>query len=105
MQTKVDHILKTHQLSVTESRKHILELFKLSNGALAHADIEKQTGDQFDRVTIYRTLQTFVEKGIIHTILPIILFATPFVGMNAAKAIIKTIIFILFVTIAVLLFV
>ena len=68
MQTKVDHILKTHQLSVTESRKHILELFKLSNGALAHADIEKQTGDQFDRVTIYRTLQTFVEKGIIHTI-------------------------------------
>ena len=68
MHTKVDHILKTHQLSVTESRKNILELFKQSSGALAHADIEKQTGEQFDRVTIYRTLQTFVEKGIIHTI-------------------------------------
>ena len=35
---------------------------------MAHSDIEKKTGEKFDRVTIYRTLQTFVEKGIIHTI-------------------------------------
>jgi Fur family ferric uptake transcriptional regulator len=35
---------------------------------LAHADIEKQTDAAFDRVTVYRTLQTFVEKGIIHQI-------------------------------------
>jgi Fur family ferric uptake transcriptional regulator len=40
----------------------------MSNGALAHADIEKKTGEKFDRVTVYRTLQTFLEKGIIHTI-------------------------------------
>ncbi|RYG32801.1 MAG: transcriptional repressor, partial [Chitinophagaceae bacterium] len=39
-----------------------------ADGALAHADIEKLSADKFDRVTIYRTLQTFVEKGIIHTI-------------------------------------
>jgi Fur family ferric uptake transcriptional regulator len=26
------------------------------------------SGKHFDRVTIYRTLQTFVDKGIIHTI-------------------------------------
>ena len=32
------------------------------------ADIEKQTAQAFDRVTVYRTLQTFVEKGIIHNI-------------------------------------
>jgi Fur family ferric uptake transcriptional regulator len=61
-------ILKRHQLSVTDSRKKILELFQVTNGALAHADIEKKTGEMFDRVTIYRTLQTFVDKGIIHTI-------------------------------------
>jgi Fur family transcriptional regulator, ferric uptake regulator len=61
-------ILKKNQLSVTDSRKKILELFLKSNGALAHADIEKITGEHFDRVTVYRTLQTFVEKGIIHLI-------------------------------------
>ena len=61
-------ILKTSQLSVTDSRKKILELFFNHDGALAHADIEKKSGVQFDRVTIYRTLQTFVDKGIIHTI-------------------------------------
>jgi len=68
MQTLISDILKRNQLSVTESRSKILELFQHSNGALAHADVEKKTGEQFDRVTIYRTLQTFVDKGIIHTI-------------------------------------
>ncbi len=61
-------ILKKNQLSVTEGRKKILELFLNSDGALAHADIEKNTGETFDRVTVYRTLQTFVDKGIIHHI-------------------------------------
>ncbi|MBL7737281.1 MAG: transcriptional repressor [Chitinophagaceae bacterium] len=61
-------MLKDNQLSVTDSRKNILGLFLHSEGALAHADIEKKTGEKFDRVTVYRTLQAFMEKGIIHTI-------------------------------------
>ena len=61
-------ILKKNQLSVTDSRKKILELFLDTAGAMAHADIEKNTGIAFDRVTVYRTLQTFVDKGIIHQI-------------------------------------
>jgi len=64
----VDVILKRKQLSVTGSRKKILELFIGSKGALAHADIERKAGLKFDRVTVYRTLQTFVDKGIIHSI-------------------------------------
>jgi Fur family transcriptional regulator, ferric uptake regulator len=68
MPNTVVDILKANNLSITDSRKSILELFKLSKGALAHADIEKKSSAQFDRVTIYRTLQTFVDKGIIHTI-------------------------------------
>ncbi|MET0243477.1 MAG: transcriptional repressor [Flavitalea sp.] len=68
MEIEIDHILKKNQLSVTGSRKKILELFLQSNGALAHADIEKKTGEKFDRVTVYRTLQSFLDKGIIHTI-------------------------------------
>lgn len=65
---QADDILKKNQMSVTGSRKSILELFINSRGALAHADIEKQTGEKYDRVTVYRTLQSFMEKGIIHTI-------------------------------------
>jgi Fur family transcriptional regulator, ferric uptake regulator len=67
METLLD-ILKKNQLSITDSRKKILDLFLKSPGALAHADIEKNTGEIFDRVTVYRTLQTFVDKGIIHNI-------------------------------------
>jgi Fur family transcriptional regulator, ferric uptake regulator len=68
MTTRVDDILRRNSLSVTESRKKILSLFMNVNGALAHGDIERKAGEKFDRVTVYRTLQTFVEKGIIHTI-------------------------------------
>ena len=67
MKTQPD-ILKQSGLSITESRKKILDLFLETDGALAHADIEKNTASAFDRVTVYRTLQTFVEKGIIHQI-------------------------------------
>ena len=67
MKTQPD-ILKQSGLSITESRKKILDLFLETEGALAHADIEKNTASAFDRVTVYRTLQTFVEKGIIHQI-------------------------------------
>src|SRR3954466_11763788 len=69
MQTRsIDDILRQNQLSVTDSRKKILELFQGQGGALAHNDIEKRTGEKFDRVTVYRTLHSFLEKGIIHTI-------------------------------------
>lgn len=62
------NILKQNQLSNTDSRRAILEIFLQSSAALAHHDIEKKTGERFDRVTVYRTLQTFIEKGIVHTI-------------------------------------
>ncbi len=68
MPGKTTDILKQNRLSITDSRLNILELFLKKDGALSHADIEKNTGESFDRVTVYRTLQTFVEKGIIHLI-------------------------------------
>ena len=61
-------ILHQKNLSLTESRKKILSLFLAHSDALTHGDIERGAGEKFDRVTIYRTLQTFVDKGIIHTI-------------------------------------
>jgi Fur family ferric uptake transcriptional regulator len=68
MARETKEILKKNRLSVTASREKILNLFLDQMGALAHGDIEKRAGEKFDRVTIYRTLQAFVEKGIIHTI-------------------------------------
>ena len=66
--SRLNEILHRKNLSVTDSRKKILSLFLDSTDALAHGDIERKAGEKFDRVTVYRTLQTFVEKGIIHTI-------------------------------------
>ncbi|MEY3432848.1 MAG: hypothetical protein RL131_784 [Bacteroidota bacterium] len=63
-----DQILKNSSLSVTGGRKRILDIFLTSSNALAHQDIEALCSDQYDRVTIYRTLQTFLDKGIIHNI-------------------------------------
>jgi Fe2+/Zn2+ uptake regulation proteins len=68
MENSISHILKHAQLSITENRAKILELFVGAQSALSHADIENKLGRHLDRVTIYRTLQTFVEKGIVHTI-------------------------------------
>ncbi|HEX7845852.1 MAG TPA: transcriptional repressor [Chitinophagaceae bacterium] len=68
MAANVKDILRNNNLSVTGSREKILNLFFEQPGALAHGDIEKRAGEKFDRVTVYRTLQTFVDKGIIHTI-------------------------------------
>lgn len=68
MKRNIQEILKSNRLSVTAGREKILRLFLEQNGALAHGDIEKKMGSNFDRVTIYRTLQVFTEKGIIHTI-------------------------------------
>src|SRR5580698_9175930 len=68
MDKKIDDILKNNQLSVTSGRRKILELFLHQDGALSHSDIEKKAGEKFDRVTVYRTLQVFLEKGLIHSI-------------------------------------
>jgi Fur family transcriptional regulator, ferric uptake regulator len=65
---KVLGILKKNSLSITDGRKKVLQVFLNKNGALAHADIENNVAGILDRVTVYRTLQTFVEKGIIHNI-------------------------------------
>src|SRR5687768_17334935 len=64
----IAEVLRKNNLSITESRRKILGLFLQTPDALTHGDIEKKAGEKFDRVTVYRTLQTFVEKGIIHTI-------------------------------------
>ena len=68
VEKKAEELLKKNQLSITGGRRKILELFLQHDGALSHSDIEKKAGEKFDRVTVYRTLQAFLEKGLIHSI-------------------------------------
>ena len=45
-----------------------LALLLQNKSALAHSDFEKQLGNKYDRVTLYRTLHSFEEKGLVHSI-------------------------------------
>lgn len=61
-------VLRNNNLSITESRIKITALFLESKRALSYSEIENKLHDQLDRATIYRTLSTFIEKGILHSI-------------------------------------
>lgn len=69
MEQFVSTTLKDHKLRTTSCREDVLEAFLRRDMALSHGDLESELGDRFDRVTIYRTLKTFLEKGIIHKVL------------------------------------
>ncbi len=58
-------ILEENKLSKTTIRKKILDVFLHSDVALSLADIESAF-EKLDRITLYRTLKTFENKGIIH---------------------------------------
>lgn len=61
-------ILKGHGLRNTQTRVAILDVFLAKDLALAQADVEEAMGDH-DRVTVYRTIKTFVDKGILHRVM------------------------------------
>jgi Fur family ferric uptake transcriptional regulator len=69
MNTFVKDTLKHHQLRNTTCREEVIQLFSTKGTALSHSDLESSLGEMFDRVTLYRTLKTFVEKGILHKVL------------------------------------
>lgn len=62
-------ILKDHKLRITNCRKAVLHTFSVKQSALSHADLEDILKQDFDRVTIYRTLKTFLESDLIHKVL------------------------------------
>ena len=58
--------LEQSNLRKTAIRKEVLQLFlKAKGNALSSRDIESQLENP-DRITLYRTLRTFEEKGLIH---------------------------------------
>ena len=69
MTEQIENILSSHALRKTGCREEVLRLFLHRNIALAHGDIEHAMFASFDRVTVYRTLKTFLDKGILHKVL------------------------------------
>lgn len=63
-----EQILQEHQLKKTPIRVAVLELFLEVNHGLSPAEINKQLATSHDRVTIYRTLNKFEEKGMLHRV-------------------------------------
>ncbi len=60
-------VLKNHKLRVTDTRMDVLEFFVKQNKALSFKDLEDRFSD-YDRVTLYRTLNSFTENGVLHKI-------------------------------------
>ncbi len=61
--------LKQFNLRLTGCREVVLEAFQQSKKALSQGELEILFNDNFDRVTIYRTLKTFLDSGLIHKVL------------------------------------
>ena len=66
--TNIKERLHHSGLRVTPVRTEVLDFFSKQQRALSHADIEEFYKNKFDRVTLYRTLGTFIENGILHKV-------------------------------------
>lgn len=60
-------VLKNHGLRVTDCRIDVLERFYSHKYALSMKALETAM-QNYDRVTLYRTINSFVEKGVLHRI-------------------------------------
>lgn len=52
----------------TKTKELILDALKHSGKAVSHEMLQSELGDQADRATIYRALNSFCEDGIAHRI-------------------------------------
>lgn len=63
-------LLNESGLRRTASRTIILDIFLRQNkSALSENDLEHEINGLCDRATIYRTLKTFVDKGLLHKVM------------------------------------
>ena len=61
------NLLKRKKISVTPFRSDVLAIFSKYNNAIPLSIVEKEL-IEFNRITLYRTIKIFLEKGIIHEI-------------------------------------
>lgn len=65
--SELKNILKKHNLRITDCRMDVLELFLTRKNALSFKDLVKEL-DEYDKVTLYRTLSSFTNNGVLHRI-------------------------------------
>jgi len=59
--------LSSHKIRSTDIRVAVIDLFLNSNQAISKNELEEKLPD-LDRITLYRTLKTFEDKGLIHKV-------------------------------------
>lgn len=67
MNSQIIEILERHKVKPTAMRMLVLKQLLISERHLSLADLEELLHPA-DRITIYRTLQTFVKNGIAHSV-------------------------------------
>lgn len=67
MSKELENILIAKQITPTPMRVMVIEYILKQNTAISLIDLEKEF-DYSDRTTLYRTVKTFEEKGLIHEI-------------------------------------
>ncbi len=65
---KFVRLLRKNKLKVTQPRLSVLQIISDKDTAISQPELEKLLGNEIDRVTLYRVLATFEEKGILHKI-------------------------------------
>ncbi len=66
---KSEQLLRQYGLKVTSNRLLVLDVLMSSRTALSHGEIQKKIqGSRLDKVTLYRTLDTFVKHDIAHKV-------------------------------------
>lgn len=66
--TSSSNYLSSHKIRSTDIRVAVIELFLNSNQAITKQDLEADLPN-LDRITLYRTLKTFEDKGLIHKVI------------------------------------
>lgn len=61
-------LLRSNNLKVTQPRLRVLDTISTKTAAISQPELEKLLGADIDRVTLYRILASFEEKGILHKI-------------------------------------
>ena len=63
-----EEILEHFGLSKTQVRINLISLLQQKDYALSEQEIRSYLPHKYNRTTIYRTIKSFIKKGIVHTI-------------------------------------
>jgi Fur family ferric uptake transcriptional regulator len=67
---RINETLARHELRATPIRRQVLQVLLSRPYALSSNDIEQALGEAgIDRITLYRTLRTFEQQGVIHRVI------------------------------------